>query len=46
LDELLASGFLNLIIAEDDFYNAIDNGDGIAKDAAIKRAREYDLLRK
>jgi hypothetical protein len=37
---------LNLTAAEEDFYNAIDDGDGTAKEAAMKRVREYDEMRK
>lgn len=39
LDELLS-------FAEEDFFSAIDDGDGNVKDAAIARAREYDESRK
>jgi dynein intermediate chain 2, axonemal len=39
LDDLLTA-------AEQDFYNAIYDGDGAVKEAAIARAREYEDSRK
>lgn len=39
LDDLLR-------IAEEDFFNAIDDGGGDIKDAAIARARDFDTAKK